>query len=189
MLAPEPEGWILQESQAFPFLEEASREFKEQWSLRTEQILDPKAGLIIDLVRDRLCYKLQLEMRAVADESMRLELSELNRALLLDHANDEIKFTLPTPQQFEGSFSHTTRIMHIVSVKTINFWIPQVKQPRTHQQKKKKTPRSRTFRRAPTSFSSTLRSGKSSGSLRSADWTTGRASRATRYAKIDTRWE
>ena len=121
MLAPEPEGWILQESQAFPFLEEASREFKEQWSLRTEQILDPKAGLIIDLVRDRLCYKLQLEMRAVADESMRLELSELNRALLLDHANDEIKFTLPTPQQFEGSFSHTTRIMHIVSVKTINF--------------------------------------------------------------------
>ncbi|XP_058792644.1 IQ and AAA domain-containing protein 1-like [Phymastichus coffea] len=97
----EPEGWQMSPSRAFPLLAEASAEFAERWSRRAEeQVLDPRAALIAELSTEPLCHELQLEMRRAADEAMRAQLDELNRALAADALEDGAPFAPPKPQTF-----------------------------------------------------------------------------------------
>ncbi|KAI4490917.1 hypothetical protein M0802_010591 [Mischocyttarus mexicanus] len=87
-------GWFMPETPVFTCLEKANNEFIENWSYR-----DESCNLLqrpyLDLITDKLCYELQLEMRLIVDELMRLELEKLNEALLKDHAADRPKFQIP----------------------------------------------------------------------------------------------
>ncbi|XP_015179536.1 PREDICTED: IQ and AAA domain-containing protein 1-like [Polistes dominula] len=87
-------GWFMPETPAFTCLEEANNEFIENWSYRDESC-NPLQRPYLDLIADKLCYELQLEMRLIVDELMRLELEKLNEALLKDHAADRPKFQIP----------------------------------------------------------------------------------------------
>ncbi|XP_043505709.1 dynein regulatory complex protein 11-like [Polistes fuscatus] len=87
-------GWFMPETPAFNCLENANNEFIENWSHRDESC-NPLQRPYLDLITDRLCYELQLEMRLIVDELMRLELEKLNEALLKDHAADRPKFQIP----------------------------------------------------------------------------------------------
>lgn len=49
----------------------------------------------IDLIKDKLGYELQLEMREITDELMRLELKNLNRALKKDYKADKRELNIP----------------------------------------------------------------------------------------------
>ncbi|XP_032455416.1 IQ and AAA domain-containing protein 1-like [Nasonia vitripennis] len=95
--------WRLRESKALGSLLQTDEEFTNQWHFRIEEISNPKGALIMDTIRDRLFYELQLEMREKADDVMRAELKSLNQALLADHARDPVKFALPKPQKYPGN--------------------------------------------------------------------------------------
>lgn len=97
------DDWQLKESKALGFLMQTDEEFMSYWHFRIEEISNPAGGLIMDLIRDRLFYELQLEMREKADVTMRAELNSLNQALLADHAHDQAKFALPKQQKYPGS--------------------------------------------------------------------------------------
>lgn len=73
-------------------LEETNIDFIRNWSFRNQT--DPEQEYL-DLITQKLCYELQLEMREIVDELMRAELELLNKALLKDHAHDKKKFTIP----------------------------------------------------------------------------------------------
>lgn len=66
-------------------LREANEDFIVNWSLRDESG-NPNQREYLDLITDKLCNELQLEMREIVDELMRLELATLEAALAKDNA-------------------------------------------------------------------------------------------------------
>lgn len=86
------EGWIMPESKVLQAIVDVKKEFISNWSLR-----DENSGAIVhkDLIKEEIFYELQLEMRKVVDELMRLELDRMNDALIKDHKNDSPKFQFP----------------------------------------------------------------------------------------------
>ncbi|XP_011869574.1 PREDICTED: IQ and AAA domain-containing protein 1-like [Vollenhovia emeryi] len=86
-------GRKMPQTDALSCLEEANVDFIRNWSFRDEN--DPEK-VYLDLITEKLCYELQLEMREIVDELMRAELELLNKALLKDHARDKEKFVIPT---------------------------------------------------------------------------------------------
>lgn len=93
-------GRKMPQTDALSCLEETNIDFILNWSFRNGK--DPEKGYL-DLITEKLCYKLQLEMREVVDELMRAELELLNKALLKDHEHDEKKFTIPTMDKSDRS--------------------------------------------------------------------------------------
>ncbi|CAL7945569.1 unnamed protein product [Xylocopa violacea] len=89
--------WI-PETQAFSLLINANQDFINNWSFR-DHIPDQREIVYHDLIKDKLCYELQLEMRKAVDELMRLELQKLNRALRRDYAADKRKLNIPTDKR------------------------------------------------------------------------------------------
>ncbi|XP_017798509.1 PREDICTED: IQ and AAA domain-containing protein 1-like [Habropoda laboriosa] len=82
------------ETTAYTLLDEANRDFVKDWSFRDDSN-DRNEKVYHDLIKDKLCYELQLEMRQITDELMRLELKALNRALKKDYAADKRKLDIP----------------------------------------------------------------------------------------------
>ncbi|CAK9833578.1 Dynein regulatory complex protein 11 [Anthophora retusa] len=82
------------ETMAFSLLDEANQDFVKYWSFRDDSE-DQKEEVYHDLIKDKICYELQLEMRQIADELMRLELKTLNRALKKDYAADKRELDIP----------------------------------------------------------------------------------------------
>lgn len=82
------------QTQALTCLEEANADFIQNWKFRDES-KNPEQKEYLDLIIEKLCYELQIEMRETVDELMRIELELLNKALLKDHAYDEKKFKIP----------------------------------------------------------------------------------------------
>lgn len=96
---PEPvkreiSGWRVPQTQTLSSLQEANADFIKNWSLRDESG-NPEQKEYLDLITEKLCYELQLEIREIVDELMRTELELLNKALLKDHAADKEKFVIP----------------------------------------------------------------------------------------------
>lgn len=87
-------GWRMPQTQALSCLIEANADFIKNWDLRDESG-NPKQEEYLDLIVEKLCYEMQLEMRKIADEFLRAELELLNKALLKDHAYDKKKFVIP----------------------------------------------------------------------------------------------
>lgn len=96
LIKGEIHGWKMPQTDALSCLVETNVEFIRNWSFRDEK--DPQQEYL-DIITEKLCYELQLEMRGIVDELMRVELELLNKALLKDHANDKAKFTIPTMDQ------------------------------------------------------------------------------------------
>ncbi|XP_048509984.1 IQ and AAA domain-containing protein 1-like [Athalia rosae] len=69
-------------------LREANTEFIANWSLRDDSE-NPRQKVYLDLITDKLCCELQLEMREIVDELMRLELATLETALAKDEAEEK----------------------------------------------------------------------------------------------------
>lgn len=99
-IAPEVEptgievpGWKMPQTNALSCLEETNIDFIRNWSFRNKNDAEQE---YLDLITEKLCYELQLEMREIVDELMRAELALLNKALLKDHSQDKTKFTIPT---------------------------------------------------------------------------------------------
>lgn len=86
-------GWKMPQTVALSCLEETNIDFIRHWSFRKEKVPEQE---YLDLITEKLCHELQLEMREIVDELMRAELELLNKALLKDHAYDKEKFTIPT---------------------------------------------------------------------------------------------
>lgn len=84
------EGWKMPQTNALSCLEEANDDFIRNWSLRDESD-NPEQEEYLDLITEKLCHELQLEMREIVDELMRAELELLNKALLKDHEHDKKK--------------------------------------------------------------------------------------------------
>lgn len=93
-------GWKMPQTDALSGLMETNIDFILNWSFRNGK--DPEKEYL-DLITEKLCYELQLEMREVVDELMRAELELLNKALLKDHEYDEEKFTIPTMDKSDRS--------------------------------------------------------------------------------------
>lgn len=101
MIPPKPEpvklealDWKMPQTEALSCLEEANNDFIRNWSLRDESD-NPEQEEYLDLITEKLCHELQLEMREIVDELMRAELELLNKALLKDRAHDKEKFEIP----------------------------------------------------------------------------------------------
>ncbi|XP_046143375.1 IQ and AAA domain-containing protein 1-like [Osmia bicornis bicornis] len=86
-------SWI-DETKAFSFLDDANQDFIKNWSFRDDSN-DPQDKIYEDLIKDKLCYELQLEMRRIVDELMRLELQKLNKALKRDYKADKKNLDIP----------------------------------------------------------------------------------------------
>ncbi|EGI62218.1 IQ and AAA domain-containing protein 1, partial [Acromyrmex echinatior] len=80
--------WKMPQTKNLSCLEEANNEFIRNWSFRDETYLEQE---YLDLITEKLCYELQLEMREIVDELMRAELELLNMALLKDLGKDKPK--------------------------------------------------------------------------------------------------
>lgn len=89
----EVSGWKIPQTNALSCLEETNIDFILNWSFRNKKDSEQE---YLDLITEKLCHELQLEMREIVDELMRAELELLNKALLEDHARDKEKFTIPT---------------------------------------------------------------------------------------------
>ncbi|KAG7210763.1 hypothetical protein KM043_012257 [Ampulex compressa] len=87
-------GWKMTNTQALSCLAEANEDFMENWSYRDESENNQQKEHL-DLIADKLCRELQLEMREIVDESMRVELEALNEALKKDYASDKKKVAIP----------------------------------------------------------------------------------------------
>ncbi|XP_078034172.1 IQ and AAA domain-containing protein 1-like [Augochlora pura] len=87
------ETWM-QETKAFSLLDAANQDFIADWSFREDSV-DPQHKIYEDLIKNVLCYELQLEMRKVVDELMRLELKRLNQALKKDCKADDREVEIP----------------------------------------------------------------------------------------------
>ncbi|XP_070163305.1 dynein regulatory complex protein 11 isoform X2 [Polyergus mexicanus] len=81
-------GWKMPQTNALSCLEEANDDFIRNWSLRDESD-NPEQEEYLDLITEKLCYELQLEMRVIVDELMKAELELLNKALLKDRERDK----------------------------------------------------------------------------------------------------
>lgn len=86
-----PYNWQISQTRALFCLEEANADFIHNWSFRDEKD-NPKQKEYLDLITEKLCHELQLEMREIVDELMRIELELLNKALLKDRKSDKEKF-------------------------------------------------------------------------------------------------
>ncbi|XP_033207844.1 dynein regulatory complex protein 11-like isoform X2 [Belonocnema kinseyi] len=95
-------GWRMPESKTLPYLKDAIDYFIKNWTLRDESG-NPHQREYVDLITDGLCYELQLEMREIVDELMRLELDKLNQALKKDHKGDKEKFDTPKTKKAKKS--------------------------------------------------------------------------------------
>ncbi|KAK9869258.1 hypothetical protein WA026_003009 [Henosepilachna vigintioctopunctata] len=62
---------------------EGQKEHKLVWDFRDE-LLNPEEKHYMDIITEQRCYEVQLEMRKIVDEMMRLELELLNDALARD---------------------------------------------------------------------------------------------------------
>lgn len=105
-------GWKMPQTDALSCLEETNIDFIQNWSFRNGK--DPEQEYL-DLITEKLCYELQLEMREVVDELMRAELELLNKALLKDHAHDKEKFTIPTMDKSDRSKNLIIKNLHLLS--------------------------------------------------------------------------
>ncbi|XP_076633682.1 IQ and AAA domain-containing protein 1-like [Colletes latitarsis] len=85
--------WI-STTEAFNLLDAANQDFISNWSFRDESD-DSLLKIYGDLITNDLCYELQLEMRKVVDELMRLELQTLNQALRKDYKADGRHLDVP----------------------------------------------------------------------------------------------
>lgn len=83
-------GWKMPQTKALSCLEKANDDFIRNWSLRDESD-NPEQEEYLDLIAEKLCYELQLEMREIVDELMRAELELLNKALQKDRVSDKKK--------------------------------------------------------------------------------------------------
>ncbi|XP_072760496.1 dynein regulatory complex protein 11 isoform X2 [Anoplolepis gracilipes] len=95
---PEISGWKMPQTEALSCLEEANNDFIRNWSLRDESD-NPEQEEYLDLITEKLCHELQLEMREIVDELMRAELALLNKALLKDRGRDKKKFAKKIPDK------------------------------------------------------------------------------------------
>lgn len=86
---------LIPQTKTFSLLHEANQYFINNWSFRYRSD-DHREKIYHDLIKDELCYELQLEMRKIVDELMRLELQKLNAALKKDYAADKRKLDIPT---------------------------------------------------------------------------------------------
>nr|XP_031829606.1 IQ and AAA domain-containing protein 1-like [Nomia melanderi] len=87
------EPWM-RETKAFTLLDAANRDFIGNWSFRNDSS-DSQEKIYEDLIKNKLCHQLQLEMRAIVDELMRLELKKLNQALKRDYKADDKDIEIP----------------------------------------------------------------------------------------------
>lgn len=87
------EPWM-RETKAFTLLDAANRDFIGNWSFRDDSS-DSQEKIYEDLIESKLCHQLQLEMRAIVDELMRLELKKLNQALRKDYKADDKDIEIP----------------------------------------------------------------------------------------------
>ncbi|XP_033336413.2 IQ and AAA domain-containing protein 1-like [Megalopta genalis] len=87
------ETWMA-ETKAFRLLDAANQDFIADWSFRDDSD-DPRNKIYEDLIKNALCYELQLEMRKAVDELMRLELKRLNQALKKDCKADGREVEIP----------------------------------------------------------------------------------------------
>ncbi|XP_076235071.1 IQ and AAA domain-containing protein 1-like [Calliopsis andreniformis] len=85
---------LMPETKAFTCLEEGNQNFITDWSFYDDRN-DPPHKIYRHIIKDKLCYELQLEMREVVDELMRLELKQLNAALKKDYAADNQELDIP----------------------------------------------------------------------------------------------
>ena len=85
--------WIRQ-TKTFSLLNEANQDFIDNWSFR-HRANEYREEIYHDLIKDKLCYELQLEMRKIVDELMRLELKKLNAALTKDYKADKRTLVIP----------------------------------------------------------------------------------------------
>ncbi|XP_046493025.1 IQ and AAA domain-containing protein 1-like [Neodiprion pinetum] len=81
-------GDKMEEPNTLKGLREANDNFLANWSLRDETG-NPHQREYLDLITDKLSYELQLEIREVVDELMRLELATLEAALAKDEAESD----------------------------------------------------------------------------------------------------
>ncbi|XP_076391231.1 IQ and AAA domain-containing protein 1-like isoform X2 [Megachile rotundata] len=86
--------WIA-ETKAATLLDDTNQDFVKNWSFRDRSNSDPREKVYEDLIKDQLCYELQLEMRRIVDELMRLELEKLNTALTRDYKADKRELNIP----------------------------------------------------------------------------------------------
>ncbi|XP_043508680.1 IQ and AAA domain-containing protein 1-like [Frieseomelitta varia] len=93
----EKEPWIRQ-TKTFSLLNEANQDFINNWSFR-HRTNEYREEIYHDLIKDKLCYELQLEMRKIVDELMRLELKKLNAALTKDYKADKRTLVIPTEKK------------------------------------------------------------------------------------------
>ncbi|KAK0166039.1 hypothetical protein PV328_004495 [Microctonus aethiopoides] len=87
-------NWIMPESKILQNVDEIKREFNDNWSLNNDPAhLNDQDD--IKLIQNEIYYELQLKVREIVDELMRLELEQLNSALRKDHKHDKPKFKFP----------------------------------------------------------------------------------------------
>lgn len=104
------------ETKAFTLLDATNQEFIDDWSFR-DDLGDPPQKIYHDLIMDKLGYELQLEMRQVVDELMRLELRRLNVALRRDYAADKRELDVPKQKcKLLKEVHRTIEITFIISV-------------------------------------------------------------------------
>ncbi|XP_051153442.1 IQ and AAA domain-containing protein 1-like isoform X2 [Leptopilina boulardi] len=89
----EKKGSKITKSQILPYMREAIDDFIKNWSLR-EETENQHQTIHFDLINDELCYKLQLEMREIVDEIMRVELNKLVQAVRKDNAGNKEKLSI-----------------------------------------------------------------------------------------------
>ncbi|CAD1477416.1 unnamed protein product, partial [Heterotrigona itama] len=89
--------WMSQ-TKTFSLLNEANQDFINNWSFRY-RTNEYREQIYHDLIKDELCYELQLEMRKIVDELMRLELKKLNAALRKDYKADKRTLVIPAEKK------------------------------------------------------------------------------------------
>lgn len=101
-------AWRMPNSQVLSYMHEAIDDFIKNWSHRDE-IVDNHKTIHFDLINDELCHKLQLEMRELVDEIMRLELNKLVQAVKKDHAGN--KEILDMPKIKKGQYTLNRKLV------------------------------------------------------------------------------
>ncbi|XP_057322811.1 dynein regulatory complex protein 11-like [Microplitis mediator] len=74
--------WVMPKSKVLDTLVELNRQYSYDWELQDDFMGD-------------IYHEVQLETREIVDDSMRLELKRLNKALIKDHKDDKVKFKIP----------------------------------------------------------------------------------------------
>lgn len=87
-------NWMMPKSKVLQNIDDIKCEFNDNWFLNddSDHLNEPDD---IKLIQNDIYYELQLKIRAIVDELMRLELEQLNSALRKDHKHDKPKFKFP----------------------------------------------------------------------------------------------